>query len=131
MARPEAVQGNRPFLTLMPWGLGLVFRQTHPRHFGVCVGHAWNHPCVERRGRQLFVALQFTGDDFSGHVRLMHRLGAHFLLAGTAGFFHTEVVCTHKMAVATHRSQLAHFGHGGQATSQLADEPLGADPLNS
>ncbi len=40
MARPEAAQGNRPFLTLMPCALAWVFGQAHPCHFGVGVGHA-------------------------------------------------------------------------------------------
>jgi hypothetical protein len=36
---------------------------------------------------------------------------AGLVLAGAGGFFHFEVVGTHKVAVATHDGDLAHLGH--------------------
>ena len=54
-------------------GFGLVFGQAHPSHFGVGVGHTGNHAGVEGAGGQFFITLQFTGDHFGGHMRLMHR----------------------------------------------------------
>jgi hypothetical protein len=51
--------------------LRLVFGETHPGHFGVRVGDAWDHTGVERGGCQLLVALQFTCNHFGHHMRLM------------------------------------------------------------
>ncbi len=62
-------------------GFGLVFCQAHPSHFGVGVSNTWNDACVECGGSQFFVALQFTGNDFCCHMRLMHRLVSQHGLA--------------------------------------------------
>jgi len=54
--------------------LGLIFGEPDPGHFGVGVGHGWDHAGVEGGGCQFLVALQFTGDHFGGHMRFVHRL---------------------------------------------------------
>ena len=48
IARPDAVHGNRPFLTLMPLRLRLVLGQADPGDLGIGVGHARDHARVER-----------------------------------------------------------------------------------
>ena len=45
----------------------------HLAHFGVGVGHAGDDAGVKRRCGQLFVALQFTGNHFGGHMRFVYR----------------------------------------------------------
>ena len=54
--------------------LVLVFSEADPGDFGVGVGHARNHSCIESCDGQFLVALQFTGDDFRCHVGFVHRL---------------------------------------------------------
>jgi hypothetical protein len=67
-AQDLAVAGCDPreqsFFDLDALSLGMIFGQTHPCPLGVGRCHAGDDASVERRSGQLFVALQFTGDDF-------------------------------------------------------------------
>ena len=72
--------GEQALLDLDALGLGLVFGEADPGHFGVGVGHAGDDAGVEGGGCQFLVALQFTGDDFGSHMGFVHRLvGQHRL----------------------------------------------------
>ncbi len=82
MARPEAVQGNRPFFTLMPCALrlGLVFGQAYPSYFGIGVGYAGDHSGVKRGCGQIFVALLLACYHFGRYMRFVHGfVGQHGL----------------------------------------------------
>ena len=61
-------------LDLDAFGLGLVFGETNPCHFGVGVGHARNHAGVEGGAGQFLVALQLACYDFGRHMGLVHCL---------------------------------------------------------
>ena len=74
MARPDAVQGNRPFFDLDALRFGLVFGQANPGHFGVGVGDAGDDSCVEGGAGQLLVALQLARYYFCSYVCFMHGL---------------------------------------------------------
>ena len=52
---------------------GLVFGQTYPCHFRVCIGNTWNDARIECGSGEFFVTLQFASDYFSRHVRFVHR----------------------------------------------------------
>jgi hypothetical protein len=65
--------GEQAFLDLDALLLGLILGQAHPGHFGVGIGHAGDHAGVEGGAGQFLVALQFAGDHFCRHMRLVHR----------------------------------------------------------
>ena len=78
---PRGIPGEQALFDLDALRLGLVLGETHPGHFGVGVGHRWNHARIEGRTREFLVALDFTGDHFGGHMRFMHRLVSEHGLA--------------------------------------------------
>ena len=88
--------GEQAFHDLDALGLGLVFGEAHPGHFGVGVGHAGDDAGIEGGSGQFLVALQFTGNHFSSHMRLMHRLvRQHGLAHDVADGEDVRHVCAH------------------------------------
>jgi hypothetical protein len=58
--------GEQALLGLAPLRLGLVFSQSHPRHFGVDVWpHSESRPEIESGTDPLLVTLQFSGHHIS------------------------------------------------------------------
>jgi hypothetical protein len=70
----RVVQGNSPFLTLLPYGLAWFFGQTDPRRFEVGSCHILDDTGVERCDYQLLVALQLASNHFGCYMRFAYGL---------------------------------------------------------
>ena len=90
-------------------------------------GHAWqrqragavNHPRIVWHEGQAH-GLRAHGDDAA--LERQPFFAAGLRLAAAVGFLHFDLVRTDEGTVAAHDLDLAHFGHGTQATGELADD---------